>query len=234
MTEPTVHQLYCTHCTYATSYLHQRGDEAVGQQVFEYSTRSGSVAREQSHDYFRQIEPYMYYHLPSDLPAADAIKHDADTTSHWRRLLYMPSVGGLRIVAQVAYRTTDTKGRPGSYFSHVLCSENSDGQEPGWTAVDALRLWGSDGWIDTDQENLPFQLPTFNHIAELNGSAKPVINDDLLLTYLRQPASPHTPSNDVRGTVPIRFWQKTPQQRQQLSPLVQNQPQQTMGMGLVL
>ncbi len=216
MTESTIHQLYCTHCTYATSYLHQRGDEAVGQQVFEYSTRSGSVARERSHDYFRQIEPYMYYHLPGDLPAADALKHDANTTNEWRRLLYMPSVSGLRVLAHIAYRTTDTKGRPGSYFSHVLLSENANGSVPTWSAVDALRLWGSPGWVDTDRPDLPFQLSSVASLEELNGANQPAISDQLFLKFLTQPKSSTAPSIDTHHIVPLRFWKKMPEERQQL------------------
>lgn len=216
MTESAIHQLYCTHCTYATSFLHQRGDEAVGQQVFEYSTRSGSVARERSHDYFRQIEPYMYYHLPGDLPAADALKHDAQTTSEWRRLLYLPSVSGLRVLAHIAYRTTDTKGRPGSYFSHVLLSENENGSAPKWSAVDALRLWGSPSWVDTDRPDLPFQLSSLSRLDDLNGANQPAITDQLFHKFLTHPTSSTPPAEDTHRIVPPRFWQKTPEERQQL------------------
>lgn len=214
--EPTIHQLYCTHCTHGTSYLHQRTTGAVKDQSFEYSARAGSMAREKSHDFFRQIEPYLYYHLPGDLPGDQVLNHDAGSTADWRRFVYLPSVGGMQILAWISYRTTDTQGRPGSYFAHVLLSERPNG-EPVWSAADALRLWGSQNWVVRDADFPNLELKTVRSLDEFRTSGPRtvrMIDDQVLLSFLAAPAG--APFDDPGQLIPSRWKQKSPTERREL------------------
>ena len=112
MTEPIIHQLYCTHCTYRTAYQHQIPDGQVADQSAGYGVRDGSIDRSECESRFKQIEPFMNYRLPGDVTMGQSQNLDVDTTSKWRRLIYSPNVGGDRMVAQVSYRKVDTQGRP--------------------------------------------------------------------------------------------------------------------------
>ncbi|MFM9964532.1 MAG: hypothetical protein ACKV2Q_25295 [Planctomycetaceae bacterium] len=214
--ELTIHQLYCTHCTFGTSYLHQRTTGAVKDQSFEYSARAGSMAREKSHDYFRQIEPYLYYHLPGDLPGDQVLKHDAASTSDWRRFVYLPSVGGMQVLAWVCYRTTDTQDRPGSYFAHVLLFERTN-DEQAWSAAEALRLWGSPNWVVRDADFPTLELKAVRSLDEFrtSGPRTPrMIDDQVLLSFLTAPTG--TPFDDPGQLIPARWKQKSPGERREL------------------
>ncbi len=214
--EPTIHQLYCTHCTYGTSYQHQRTTGAVKDQVFEYGARAGSMAREQSEDYFQKLEPFMNYHLPGDLPGDQMLKHDAGSTADWRRFVYLPSVGGMQALACVSYRTTDTQGRPGSYFAHVLLAERPNG-EPVWSAADALKLWGSPNWVVCDGDFPNLQLKTVRSLDEFRTSGPRtarMIDDQVLLSFLMAPIG--TPFDDPGQLIPARWKQKSPSERREL------------------
>ena len=90
MTSP-IQQLYCTHCTYGTSALH-RHTGGIQDQVFEYSTRAGSVPQEQSHEVFQKIESLIYFHLPGDTPGSEWLKYNAGNTP-WQRICCVPTLG---------------------------------------------------------------------------------------------------------------------------------------------
>ncbi|HEV3023163.1 MAG TPA: hypothetical protein VGX76_11880, partial [Pirellulales bacterium] len=60
-----IHQIYCTHCTYGSSALEQREGE-LADRVLGYSARAGSLERNALRGYYRQVERFLYYYLPSD------------------------------------------------------------------------------------------------------------------------------------------------------------------------
>lgn len=209
MTKQRLDQLYCTHCTYHTSALHRR-EGASGEQVFEESTRAGSVPREKSHDVYSRFGSNLLYHVPGDMPAAEMVKHTASSLN-LRRLVYLPSVGGYRLLAQVCFRPTDTRGRPGASFSHVLIQDLKEFPEP-WTPVDCLKLWGSEKWVIEDKPNLPHDLPPFSDFGEFDPGYKSLISDQLLLNFLKTPV--HTDFIDHEKIIPKR-WQKLPPEARQ-------------------
>src|SRR4051794_27666158 len=96
-----------------------------------------------SHDSFRLVEPYMYFHLPGDTPAEDLLNETPRSAPC--RFVFLPSVNGLQMLSQIRYRQTDTRGRPGSYFAHVLFREQKGNGTP-WSAADCLGLWGAAAW----------------------------------------------------------------------------------------
>ena len=223
-TGPAIHQLYCTHCTYGTSYLHQR-DGAVRDQAFEYSVRVGSVKREECHDYFRRLESCMYYRLPGDTPHEQFLQLKAATAP--QRLIYHPSIAGMRLVAQVSYRATDTQNRPGSYFAHVLFTEtdNTAGNgarrgapsgapavRPNWSAADAAQLWDCRDWKCEDAD-IPSELPTLTGLPELRCDNAPLIHDGLLLAFLTALGDE---IYDPGQIIPARWRQTPPRERREL------------------
>lgn len=203
-----IHQLYCTHCTYRTSALHRR-DDSIGDQVFEYSTRAGSVPREKSHDVFRLIEPALYFHLPGDTPQTEFMRFTANTAP--RRLFFLPAISGTRVVAHVCYRQTDTRGRPGSYFAHVFSSENKSGAN--WSALDAIMLWGSPNWVTEDSANLPDKLDPVESLTTIPGHGTH-INESVLRSFLTTPVNGFF--SDPGKVIPPQWRERDPQQRRQL------------------
>ena len=116
----TIRQMYCTHCTHGTSALERREGE-LAQRIFGYTVRAGSQEAGELRKTYRQVEPYIYYYLPRDTPSEEKLRLSAGTAP--RRLFFTPSAGGLQLVGQVCYRQTDSEGRPGSYFAHLLFQE---------------------------------------------------------------------------------------------------------------
>src|SRR5712692_9527095 len=127
-----IHQIYCTHCTYGSSALEQREGE-LADRVLGYRARAGTLERNELRGYYRQVERFLYYYLPSDSPPEERLKLDAATAPH--RMFYSPSIGRLQVLGQVVYRRHDTAGRAGSYFAHVLFGERD--AEP-WPVLDCL------------------------------------------------------------------------------------------------
>lgn len=209
-----IHQLYCTHCTYGTAALH-RNEGQIAQQVFEYSSRAVSVSipRERSHDYFRRIEPVMFFHMPGDAPSTELLRQTADSI-RWKRLLYFPAIDGQRMAAHICHRQTDTRGRPGSYFAHVLLSEAASST---WSGRDAARLWGCPSWVRTDGSHLSFDLPSMSSLDELVHDSQPLIGDATLLSFLRTPRGGSfvdESGSDAASVIPERWREKPPEERQ--------------------
>ncbi len=102
----------------------------------------------------------------------------------WRRLVYSPSVDGLHLLANVCYRTTDTAGRLGSYFAHVLLQEEREGP---WNPVDCLKLWGASFWHTAD-EDLSDSVAESFELDPLDCLNRPgygtIINDHALIEFL--------------------------------------------------
>jgi hypothetical protein len=206
MTGP-IQQLYCTHCTYGTSALH-RHTGAIQNQVFEYSTRAGSVPQPQSHEVFQKIESLLYFHLPGDTPGAEWLNYHAGNTP-WQRMLYFPAINGQQLFTRICYRTTDTRGRPGSYFAHVLLSEAA---APAITALDALRMWGAaDFWVSADRAEFDFELKPLSRLSEQPGYEGSV-RDEVLWSFLTTAPGGEFcdhPAGDPRSVIPAR-WRQTP------------------------
>lgn len=211
MAKQRLDQLYCTHCTYRTSALHRR-DGASGDQVFDESARASSVPREKCHDVFRSFSSYLLYHVPGDMSAAEMVKHTVHTLP-FKRLIYVPSVGGNRLLAQVCFRPADASGRPGASFSHVLIQDLRDNPIP-WSPLECLRLWGSKKWVIEDRVNLPQDLPSFGDLKEFDPGYPSLINDQVLLSFLKAPVG--TEFHD-RGVIIPKRWEKiTPDERQKV------------------
>src|SRR5687767_12858501 len=112
-----IDQVYCTHCTYGTSALECREGEMASRTV-GYSARAASLQGPELRKAYRNIERFMYYYLPDDTPGDTKLGLTAADAP--RRFFFCPAMNGVQMLGQVSYRQTDTVGRPGSYFAHVL------------------------------------------------------------------------------------------------------------------
>lgn len=195
----TIHQIYCTHCTHGSSALERREGD-LASRMLGYSARAGSLDAHELRRFYRQVERYLYYYLPRDTPAEDKLRLAAATAP--RRLIYLPSTNGLQMVGQICYRPTDTEGRPGSYFAHVLFREEKEGQRA-WSVLDALRLWQAPGWVLEDSPQIPFRLSPLKSPADLLASRRPAIDDGVFLSFLTAPA--HGSFDDPVGVIPARW-----------------------------
>lgn len=198
-----IHQIYCTHCTYGTSVLDQREGE-LADRVLGYSTRAASLTdRNELRGYYRQIERFLSYYLPVDTPPEEKPRLDAAGAP--RRLFVCPAaMDSLQMVGQVSYRSTDTAGRVGSYFAHVLFASREPGGTTGaaWSPLEALRLWQAP-WADRDSNDLPFVLPTLDRLDDLWAAARPALDDNLVLSFLNCPAG--EPYDDPAQVIPPRW-----------------------------
>ncbi|MDB5387540.1 MAG: hypothetical protein JWM11_3186, partial [Planctomycetaceae bacterium] len=211
MSKQRLDQLYCTHCTFRTSALHRR-EGASGDQVFEETARAGSIPREKSHDVYSRFGSNLLFHVPGDMPAEKMITHTAHTLP-LRRMVYLPSVGGYRLLGQVCFRQKDTRGRPGASFSHVVIQDLKEFPTP-WSVLDCLRLWGSKKWVIEDRPDLQQDLPHFGDLKEFDPGFKPPINDQLLTSFLT--TSRGEQFQDPEEIIPKRWQQTTPEARQKL------------------
>src|SRR5947208_14012580 len=100
----TIQQIYCTHCTFGTSALERKQGELTNR-VLGYSARAGSLPPSELRNYYRQIERYLQYYLPRDIPADEKLRRTAADTPH--RLLCNRVKNGLQLVGQVCYRQMD-------------------------------------------------------------------------------------------------------------------------------
>ncbi|HXT58292.1 MAG TPA: hypothetical protein VN699_06635, partial [Pirellulales bacterium] len=202
----SIQQIYCTHCTYGSSALEQREGE-LAERVLGYSARASSLERGELRNYYRQIERFLYYYLPTDTPTEEKLRLDAATAP--RRLFYSPALGDIQVLGQMSYRQQDTAGRPGSYFGHVLFGPR---KEP-WSPLDCLKLWGA-AWRDEDSEGLAATLPALDRLDDLLAGERPAIDDSVLLSFLETP--PGEPFDDPRQVIPERWKSIDPALRTEL------------------
>jgi len=195
----TIHQIYCTHCTHGTSALSAAEGE-LADRMLGYSARAGSLEARELRRYYRQIERYAYYYLPRDTPSEEKLRLTASTAP--RRLVFHPSAGGLQVIGQICYRQTDTEGRPGSYFAHVLFRDENDGGRP-WSQLDGLNLWAAPGWVEEDSPYHPFLLQPLASLDQMLAGRRPAIDDHVFLSFLNTPAGGSF--DDPAGTIPERW-----------------------------
>jgi len=195
----TIHQIYCTHCTYGSSALERREGE-LARRMLGYSVRAGSAEAQDLRHCYRQVEQYLYYYLPRDTPAEEKLRLTAATAP--RRLIYLPASGALQLLAQICYRQTDTEGRPGSYFAHVLFRQRQERQAD-WSPLDCLKLWGAAGWVREDTAEIPFRLRPLGELGEMLTGAPPAIDDRVFLSFLT--ATSAGEFYDPAGVIPDRW-----------------------------
>jgi hypothetical protein len=205
-----IHQIYCTHCTYGSSALERREGE-LARRTLGYSARAGSLDAAELRKAYRLFERYLYYYLPRDTPAEEKLLLTASTAP--RRLVYLPEVGGLQIVGQVCYRPTDSEGRPGSYFAHVLLRDAADGG-PHWPALTCLRLWQAAGWTEEDSPAIAFLLPALKSVDDMLQGKRAAVGDRVLRSFLTTP--PGGAFDDPGNVIPARLRKVDAQQRQNL------------------
>ena len=199
----------------ATAALH-RSTAANRGEVFEYSARAASVPQAETHAYFQRVEQRVPFQLPGDTPAGEKLKLDAENCL-WRRLCYFPDAGGSSLAAQSCYRTTDTRGRPGSYFVHALLGPAAPA-DGAISALECLKLSGSPFWVPADDPDFPFDIPSIESLTSLPGFGV-CVNDDLLREFLTAP-----PTDEVSGPVdsqgqpaiPLRWHRVKVEDRRQL------------------
>lgn len=194
-----IDQVYCTHCTYGSSAIERRqGDMA--DRVLGYGARASSWDAAELRKNYRDFERLVYYTLPVDAPSEEKMRLDASSAP--KRFVYCPTFGRVKLLGQLSYRKTDTTGRPGSYFGHVLVG---DAKGPAWSVLECLQTWGG-SWADEDQPSFQFELSKVAAIRDLATSGRPAIDDGVLISFLTTPAhgnfdDPHQVITDRwRGT----------------------------------
>ncbi len=223
-----IHQLYCTHCTYGTAAQHRHTGN-VRNQPFEYSTRATSGDMAKAHETFQKFEKQFFRGIPMAGDAIVEIRRMSANEAPWRKLMFLPSVEGMQVLAHVCYRTKDTSGRLGSYFAHVLVQELAEGERP-WNPAECLKLWGAK-WETVDREvsdassdaaRDSFQLEPRASLDDRDFGYECRVNDMALKSFLTSAAEPASridapPTLDSRTSVfPARWREKTPEARTQL------------------
>lgn len=177
-----LHQLYCTHCTYGSSALEQRKGPGA-DRVLGYSARASSLSRNELPRFYRAVERYMYYYLPSDTPSEKKEAYPLDEAPI--RLIFHPSVAGFQLAAQVCYRAFDSVGRPGSYFAHALISQRQAAESP-WSIIDALQLWGSPEWVSEDDLEKGYELSSLDSLSDMSPASPMPIDNRVFEQFLLQ------------------------------------------------
>jgi hypothetical protein len=188
----------------------ERREGELAHRTLGYSVRAGSLDASELRKCYRQIERYVYYYLPRDTPGEEKLCRTAATAP--RRLVYLPG-DELQIAGQVCYRPTDSEGRPGSYFAHVLFRDAHYGG-PAWSAVDCLRLWHAAGWVEEDTPRHAFRLPPLSTLDALLKGERPAIDDHVLWSFVATPAN--GTFDDPRGVIPTRWRGQDPAVRRAL------------------
>jgi hypothetical protein len=160
---------------------------------------------------YQQMEPLLYYHLPRDTPDEQKVQLTAATAP--RRFFFVPSADGFQVCGQVCYRATDSEGRPGSYFAHLIFQEETDSSVR-WSPTELLRLSGAAGWVTQDSPEIAFKLEPLGALSDLLQGGPPGIDDALLATFLREPSDAPTFA-DPAGVIPERWRAMEPQARRE-------------------
>ena len=206
-----IQQLYCTHCTYGSSALERREGE-LAHRTLGYSARAGSIEAAE----LRQALPaHRALSLLLSAPRYSGRRKDCCCRPPPRRggWSICLAVSGLQIVGQVCYRPTDSEGRPGSYFAHVLLSDAAAGG-PHWPALTCLRLWRAAGWTEEDAPAIPFLLPALKSVDDMLRGKRAIVGDRVLRSFLT--TEPGGVFDDPGKVIPPRLRKLDAQQRQNL------------------
>ena len=200
----TIHQLYCTPGTDSGSLAGENASRALGN-----GNGTASLVGEEFQKYYRQIEEYVYYGLPCDASEENGRELCASTAP--RRLFFLSLPGGLQVIGQVCYRRGGS-GERGSSFAHLLLREAGEGQTR-WSAVEALKLWGSPGWLKEDVSLAALKLNPLGSLAEMLGEQPAAISRHVFLSFLSTPAD--GAFHDPAEVIPARWRAMDPAHRRE-------------------
>ena len=200
-----MHQLYCTHCTHGTSAL-AREQGPVADEPLGYSVRAASLSGSKLRETFGRVEPYLHYKLPPSSATGAVLETP-------KRLFLTRLHDGTDLLGQVSYRDTDTTGRPGSYFAHLLVSDHpQDGKR--LSELECLQCWGSGFWQIADSPEFSFDLLPLDNLAELQPDEDSYVSESLLWEFLNTTAG--NIFADPGNVIPPRWQQMVPEQRQSI------------------
>ncbi len=167
-------QLYVTHCT--------RADSVGGQEGF--GVRAGSTS---DPALLRFAQELPAYELPLEMWSLNPTARQAP-----RRLARAELPDGRVALAHSAYLPRDTRGREGSYFTHILFYERL-------SPLEALRAWAAPEWQTDYAPGAPKELPPFVGLP----SGRP-IHDAALTAFLDPSAGPATDQDLATSVLPAR------------------------------
>lgn len=196
-----IEQIYCTHCT-TRACAFESGLANGVDRVVGYSVRAASEKGDKLREYYREVERFLSYELPGDTPADK--KRSLRPEEAPQLLFFSPSVKNFQITGQISHRQTDTVGRLGSYFGHILVREKTV-QKESWSACDCLRLWGGRRWVNQEPADQSTELKPLTSLLHMLGTRDPVIDDGVLLSYLTTPPGPWANSKDPGNVIPKRI-----------------------------
>lgn len=206
-------QLLCTHCTYG-SCVFQRATGDMAKQPLGYNVRAATPGAQNLQQDYLHLEHFLAYSLPSDVPVDAKMKMTARQSPP--ALFYHPDVHEKSVVGQVVYRQTDTYGRLGSYFGHLIYAETNI--TPAFTAREALKLYQAPGWVLEDSADLPLDLAPLAELGELRHDTKSPLSHsqvaNLIDIFLKKQPGPTSPN--IQEIIPQRLWKQTQEQRKAL------------------
>ena len=127
------HQIYFTHCLLEDSVKHQAG----------FSIRATST---KDAELLQFASEYPAYELPIDMWNLNPTPAQAP-----RRLAFVPGPKQTQVLIHTSYLGSDTKGRTGNFFSHLIFYDRL-------TTIQALQSWGAAEWKTGYPQGAPKQL----------------------------------------------------------------------------
>src|SRR5262245_49877516 len=149
-----VEQIYITHCTQSDSFRNQAG----------FSIRASST---RDAELLKFAFDYPSYELPIDMWGTHPRPEQAP-----RRLALIAAPGNRVALIHTSYVMQDTRGRPGSYFTHLVIYKQL-------TLGQALQTWGSPEWQTDYPQGAPKELEPFAGRLDQG-----LINDEVLQAFL--------------------------------------------------
>jgi hypothetical protein len=184
-------QIYVTHCTQEDSYRNQAG----------FNIRASST---DDAELLKFAFDYSGYELPLDMWRPNPLPRQAP-----RRLALVAAPGGRMALIHTAYVQQDTRGRPGSYFSHLLVARHL-------TLGQALRTWGSADWKTEHDQDPKKPLAVLTRLPS-NGS----LNDVALVAFLNDGAGINADQDLATQIYPSRLQAQGQRRRDLLGQMLQ-------------
>lgn len=148
-------QVYATHCSQTDSYGHKQG----------FGVRASST---DDPDLVKFADNFPGYDLPTDMEASQPTPEEAPV-----RLAKARLPDGRVALVHTALAKADSRGRPNSYFSHILFYESLG-------LAEALKTWGASVWQTTYTTGSPTSLVNFTGFP----ADKVLIDDSALTDFL--------------------------------------------------